>query len=67
MMLEEQGLASSGNGGNAVPAREFDILVVGTYVPTFPRSHEPTTNDISILGLFSKQQTVVSVANPLTF
>ena len=63
------GLKSS---GNAVPTRKFDVLVVGTYVPTRRKGLAKftgalTTNDLSILGLFTKQQTVVSVANSLTF
>ena len=67
-----QGLKSSGNSGNAVPTRKFDVLVVGTYVPTRRKGLAKftgalTTNDLSILGLFTKQQTVVSVANSLTF
>ena len=67
-----QGLKSSGNGGNAVPTRKFDVLVVGTYVPTRRKGLAKftgalTTNDVSILELFSKQQTVVSVANSQTF
>ena len=67
-----QGLKSSGKGGNAVPKRKFDVLVVGTYVPTRRKGLAKftgalTTNDVSILQLFSKQQTVVSVANSQTF
>ena len=73
-----QGLKSRGNSGNAVPTRKFDILVlflsflVGTYVPTRRKGLAKltgalTTNDVSILELFSKQQTVVSVANSQTF
>ena len=65
----QQGLKSSGNGGNAVPTRKFDVLVVGTYVPTRRKGLAKftgalTTNDVSILELFSKQQTV---ANSQTF
>ena len=64
-----QGLKSS---GNAVPTRKLDVLVVGTYVPTRRKGLAKftgalTANDVSILELFSKHQTVDSVANSQTF
>ena len=67
-----QGLKCSGNDGNAVPTRNFDVLVVGTYIPSRRKGLAKftgalNTNDVSILGLFNKRQTVVSVANSQTF
>ena len=64
-----QGLKSSGNGGNVIPTKKFDLLVVGTQVPARKGlakfTGALTTNDVSILELLSKQRTVVSVANSL--
>ena len=57
----KQGLKSS---GNAVPTRKFDLLVVRACVPTRKGlakfTGALTTNDVSILGLLSKQHTAVS-------